>query len=277
VRACRRRSPAGATDLTEKDTSDYNERVRTFTVWVLAAVVLAVCAAAGRAAPPPSATAQCRDGTYSFSQHRSGTCSHHGGVARWLDGSTASGTQSPPRTLAVGATVLLAPRTRTAGCRLGAEPDRRCSPGAYYAGLGRSVICGGGFRTSTIRNVPQSEKFAVEREYGLARLYGRTLEIDHIVPLELGGSTDIANLFPERGYSAKDRLENALHDRVCSGQMALRAAQRRIAAGWQALFRGIFGGARSSRGPARASGPSPPGSRSGTQRARRPARARGWR
>jgi hypothetical protein len=25
----------------------------------------------------------CADGTYSFSQHRRGTCSHHGGVARW--------------------------------------------------------------------------------------------------------------------------------------------------------------------------------------------------
>jgi hypothetical protein len=33
---------------------------------------------------PPNATAQCVDGTYSFSQHRSGTCSHHGGVAKWL-------------------------------------------------------------------------------------------------------------------------------------------------------------------------------------------------
>lgn len=33
---------------------------------------------------PAGATAQCRDGTYSFSQSRRGTCSHHGGVARWL-------------------------------------------------------------------------------------------------------------------------------------------------------------------------------------------------
>lgn len=33
---------------------------------------------------PSGATAQCRDGSYSFSRHRSGTCSHHGGVARWL-------------------------------------------------------------------------------------------------------------------------------------------------------------------------------------------------
>ncbi len=35
-------------------------------------------------APPPGASAQCRDGSYSFSANRRGTCSHHGGVARWL-------------------------------------------------------------------------------------------------------------------------------------------------------------------------------------------------
>lgn len=33
---------------------------------------------------PAGATAVCEDGTYSFSQHHQGTCSHHGGVARWL-------------------------------------------------------------------------------------------------------------------------------------------------------------------------------------------------
>lgn len=33
---------------------------------------------------PAGATAQCADGTYSFSQHRRGTCSHHGGVSEWL-------------------------------------------------------------------------------------------------------------------------------------------------------------------------------------------------
>jgi resuscitation-promoting factor RpfB len=33
---------------------------------------------------PAGATAKCRDGTYSFSQSRRGTCSWHGGVAQWL-------------------------------------------------------------------------------------------------------------------------------------------------------------------------------------------------
>ena len=39
---------------------------------------------AGRGASA-NATAQCRDGTYSEAAHHEGACSHHGGVARWLD------------------------------------------------------------------------------------------------------------------------------------------------------------------------------------------------
>jgi hypothetical protein len=34
---------------------------------------------------PAGASAECEDGTYSFSESRSGTCSHHGGVRRWLN------------------------------------------------------------------------------------------------------------------------------------------------------------------------------------------------
>ena len=43
-----------------------------------------VCSPYSAPSAPSGATAQCRDGTYSFSQSRSGTCSHHGGVATWL-------------------------------------------------------------------------------------------------------------------------------------------------------------------------------------------------
>ncbi|HKB94327.1 MAG TPA: DUF3761 domain-containing protein [Gaiellaceae bacterium] len=187
-------------------------------------------------AAPPGATARCTDGTYSFSQHRSGTCSHHGGVAQWL-GRAASAPAS-------GHVVLLAPRTRARDCRLGALPDRACSPGATMSGLTQAVLCAPGFSTASIRNVPESEKHRVEVEYGLAPgAYGSRLEIDHIVPLELGGSNDIANLFPERapGFHTKDRLENALHGFVCSGRMRLGVAQRGIASSWPALFRRVFG------------------------------------
>ena len=109
------------------------------------------------------------------------------------------------------------------------------------------MLCSPTFRTSSIRNVPESEKFAVEREYGMAPgHYGSSLEIDHIVSLELGGSNDIANLFPEGrdaqpGYRVKDRLENTLHAWVCAGRIGLRSAQRQIAGNWQALYAKVFG------------------------------------
>lgn len=59
-----------------------------------AAATQAKSATASKSAPtkaagntdPTGATAKCKDGTYSKSQHHSGTCSSHGGVAEWLDG-----------------------------------------------------------------------------------------------------------------------------------------------------------------------------------------------
>lgn len=152
-----------------------------------------------------------------------------------------------PPTIEVGKTVLLTPRTKTSGCTLAANPDRRCSPGAYYSKLTKAVICSSTFRTSQVRNVPQSVKFDVEREYGMeARRYGSSLEIDHIVSLELGGSNEIANLFPETlfahpGYRIKDKLENKLHDLVCSGAMTLRSVRVRIASDWQKLYKQVYG------------------------------------
>jgi hypothetical protein len=210
---------------------------------VALALALAAPLAATAGSPPPGATAQCRDGTFSFSAHRSGTCSHHHGVARWLAPRARPATAGPRSGL--GRTVVLGRRTRTARCVLGPLPNRRCSPGAYASTLTAAVLCAPGFHTSTIRHVSASEKAIVEREYGLtARAYGRTLEIDHIVPLELGGSNAIANLFPERlaarpGYRIKDRLENRVHALVCAGGMTLHAAQTAIARDWESLYAAV--------------------------------------
>jgi Protein of unknown function (DUF3761) len=206
-------------------------------------ILLAVGVPAATAAAPPGATALCRDGTYSFSQHRSGTCSHHGGVRRWLNG----GGGSAPAPVRTGRTVVLGHRTRTSGCRRSALPDRRCSPGGYYSKLTRAVICAPRFRTGSIRNVPQTEKFSVEREYRMAATYyGYSIEIDHIVPLELGGSNSIPNLFPEPGsgkanYHAKDQAEDRAKQWVCEGRLALTTARRDFATNWERLYRSLFG------------------------------------
>jgi hypothetical protein len=102
---------------------------------------------------------------------------------------TTTSSNTPRTTISVGQTVKLAPRTQASSCTPGPRPDRQCSPGAYYSGLTRTVLCSSAFRTGSIRNVPDSEKHQVEVEYGMVpRSYGRTIEIDHIVSLELGGS-----------------------------------------------------------------------------------------
>lgn len=163
---------------------------------------------------------------------------------------TAAAASRPPKRIELGHKVLLAPRTRTSHCSLAALPDRRCSPGAYSSRLTKAVICSSHFRTRNIRRLEKSKKHAVEREYGLpAGYFANALQIDRIVPLRLGGSNSIANLFPEEyafadhapGYAVKDRLDRRIRSLVCSGRMRLRTAQQRIAADWEKLYRDVFG------------------------------------
>jgi hypothetical protein len=66
---------------------------------------------------------------------------------------------------------------------------------------------------------------------------GRCCEVDHLIPLELGGSNDIKNLWPQPstpkpGAVEKDQLENALHELVCKGSMSLADAQKCISSDW---------------------------------------------
>ena len=66
-------------------------------------------------------------------------------------------------------------------------------------------------------------------------------EVDHLVPLELGGSpTDIRNIWPQPMAAAKqkDEVENELHDLVCSGRMSLSLAQSAIARDWKTAVQG---------------------------------------
>ena len=122
----------------------------------------------------------------------------------------------------------------------GQLPDPRCTPGSIdpavtQANL-RSTICRSGY-TKTVRP-PESQTEAFKKHvafpaYGLS--WPRESELDHEVPLELGGSNDATNLWPEVGKPSgnpKDRVENALNHAVCSGRITLAAAQLAIAANW---------------------------------------------
>lgn len=122
----------------------------------------------------------------------------------------------------------------------GRLPDRRCTPGAIdpavtQADIG-STICVSGY-TATVRP-PESQTGAFKfgqayPAYGLPS--GTESELDHLVPLELGGANDAANLWPEAGPvpNAKDSVENALNKAVCDGRIRLARAQRAIARDWE--------------------------------------------
>lgn len=88
-----------------------------------------------------------------------------------------------------------------------------------------------------MRNVPESVKELVYRRYGITKHSRVTYEMDHLIPLELGGSNRQRNLFPQAarpapGFHEKDVLENTLHAAVCDGRMRLRTAQHLIATNW---------------------------------------------
>jgi hypothetical protein len=132
-------------------------------------------------------------------------------------------------------------QTRTSGCvSHNALPDSACTPGAIFPDATKDKVCVTGY-SSQVRNVPDSEKSQVYVEYGITQHTAGEYEVDHLVSLELGGSNDISNLWPEPasptpGFHEKDKTENYLHDQVCSGAISLQEAQTEIATDWLAVY-----------------------------------------
>jgi hypothetical protein len=118
-------------------------------------------------------------------------------------------------------------------------PDQRCTPGAIFANATVSEICTPGY-AQKVRNVSQAEKDKVYAEYGISTHSTGSYEVDHEIPLEIGGSNDIKNLWPELSTGSynsymKDKVENYLHDQVCSGKIPLKEAQTEIATNWKTI------------------------------------------
>jgi len=129
----------------------------------------------------------------------------------------------------------LGPRTQTSGCHArGLLPDVACTPGSVRAGAAVAQICTPGYARA-VRDVPEALKWAIYGEYGVGSHVPGSYEVDHLVPLELGGANSPANLWPEAapGYHQKDVIENELHDAVCAGRVGLAEAQHQIARDWR--------------------------------------------
>jgi hypothetical protein len=170
-----------------------------------AAVLAAGLAVAGCASSPSSPVTMPTGGlpTVSDSPAASPVASHHhhkrhhhhraqvaaAGLVRVHDPGQVTGTVSGPCHARDG----------------GRLPDRRCTPGAYDPAVTRAVLCSGGYSTDSYRPPEsQTDAFKFSEAYPAYSIAaGTTSELDHLIPLELGGANDAANLWPEVGPAAQ--------------------------------------------------------------------------
>jgi len=128
-------------------------------------------------------------------------------------------------------------------------PDPRCTPGAVDSAVTqanlRSTACRKGGYTGSVRP-PRAVTDAIKRRllaaYGIPVADIGRYELDHLVELSSGGSSDVRNLWPEPNvrylgqgngfHNDKDRVEAYLFHAQCAGKASVTAIQRAISSNW---------------------------------------------
>jgi hypothetical protein len=130
------------------------------------------------------------------------------------------------------------------------RPNPRLTPGAT-TNVDVEILLQPGY-TKKVRHVPAATKKQVFIAYfGRVPAHPGHYEIDHLISLELGGSNDIKNLWPEGYFTApfdakmKDKLEDKMHLLVkadlkahgkASATRLLKKFQHEIATDWVAAY-----------------------------------------
>jgi hypothetical protein len=128
-----------------------------------------------------------------------------------------------------------------------AVPRQTLTPGAVRHVMKSDVCTAGGNQTFA---VPVALQRRVFEEYGINNARPNAYEVDYLITPELGGASDIRNLWPEPYSSTvwnarvKDALEQRLHQMVCDGQLDLATAQHDIATDWIAAYKKYFNSSR---------------------------------
>ena len=109
-------------------------------------------------------------------------------------------------------------------------PNSNMTPGIFLADATLDKICEKGY-TATVRHVTDKQKDEVFKEYSLER--SGNYEVDHLISLELGGSNDTKNLWPQSYHGIwsariKDGLEHRLHDLVCMGKLDIQIGRAHV-------------------------------------------------
>jgi hypothetical protein len=124
-------------------------------------------------------------------------------------------------------------------------PDPKLTPGDVFE-VTAADICIPGY-SKKVRNVPAALKRQAYALYGISTWKTGDYEVDHLIPLSLGGSNSIKNLWPQSTVTspwnsyAKDTLERRLHNLVCAGKLDLQIAQHAIASNWIEAYKKYVG------------------------------------
>jgi hypothetical protein len=215
---------------------------RTFVTLALVASVLplAGCAQIPTAGPAQSASAERSKDVSAErgSQDTSGlvVANGHGWTGAGLEG-----TMAPPNSCHY--------RTADDGAQL---PDSNCTPGSIDLAVNQSDIDttlgrSGGY-TASVRP-PVALTDAVKKKmlaaYGVAASESSRYELDHLVPLCAGGSSDLANIWVESNtflpgmgsetstvHNSKDRVEDYVCQAIREHRVQLAPAQKALATDW---------------------------------------------
>ncbi len=121
-------------------------------------------------------------------------------------------------------------------------PVATITPGATWD-VSVEELCAGTRRMQPITAAMRAE---VLRAYGVENVPSDQYELDYLITPELGGATDVRNLWPQRYESpvwnarVKDELEDLLPQLVCSRRLELTTAQRDMASDWIAAYKKYF-------------------------------------
>jgi len=130
-------------------------------------------------------------------------------------------------------------------------PDPKFTPGAADPNVTATELCDESKVKTRRPSVTAAVRNSVYNSYGMQwNKAPCPCELDYLIPLELGGSSDARNLWPQPtctfpwNSKEKDQLEGRLHSDVCSGALEgaleLKVAQQEIAANWIEAYKRRF-------------------------------------
>ncbi len=127
----------------------------------------------------------------------------------------------------------------------GPKPKLGLTPGETRP-ISINEVCRNSDAEVVSRDIPDDTRQKVFEAYGIASPRPNQFEVDYLITPDLGGTESIRNLWPQP-YSArwnarvKDKLEQRLHQLVCSGKLDLPTAQRDIAVDWIGAYKKYVG------------------------------------